>query len=87
MTKETTDILTDLRGLSGFDHVGKTAIRAAEEIEELRACVIAFGAPWATNYAADSGFPAGHLHPTHYDILARCGARMDGFVRGEIKNG
>ncbi len=57
------------------------------EIEELRACVIAFGAPWAVNYAADFGFPPGHLHPTHYDILARCGARMNDFVRGEIKDG
>ncbi len=35
--EQTTDLLEDLRGLSGFDHVGQTAIRAAEEIERLRA--------------------------------------------------
>jgi hypothetical protein len=86
-TEQTTDLLSDLRGLSGLNHVGRTAIRAAEEIEELRACVIAFGAPWAASYARDLGFPEGHLHPTHYDILDRCGARMDAFVRGEIDNG
>jgi hypothetical protein len=81
---QTTDLIADLRGLSRLDNVGRTAIRAAEEIEELRACVIAFGAPWAANYAADFGFPPGRLHPTHYDILARCGARMNDFVRGEF---
>lgn len=32
-----TDVLHDLRQMSGIDHVGQTAIRAAEEIERLRA--------------------------------------------------
>lgn len=35
--RDRTDMLDDLRGLSGFDHVGRTAIRAADEIERLRA--------------------------------------------------
>jgi hypothetical protein len=56
---------------------------AEAEIKELRADVIAFCAPWAATYARDHGFPDRHLHPTHYDILARCGARMDAFIRGE----
>jgi hypothetical protein len=29
--------------------------------------------------------PENHLHPTHYDILARCGARMESFVRAAAK--
>jgi archaellum component FlaC len=31
-----TDVVDDLRQMSGIDHVGQTAIRAAEEIERLR---------------------------------------------------
>jgi len=56
---------------------------AAEVIEELRRNVIAFCALWAGTYAQDHGLPDGHLHPVHYDILARCGARMDAFSRAE----
>lgn len=58
-----------------------------KQLDELRTDVIAFCAPWAASYAADHGFPPNHLHPTHYDILAKCGARMTSFVRGEITNG
>lgn len=57
----------------------------AREIEDLRSSVIAFGAPWAVQYAKDLGLPAWHLHPHHYDILARCGARMDDFVRATME--
>jgi len=60
---------------------------AAEEIKELRRDVIAFCAPWAAIYAHDHGLPDGHLHPVHYDILARCGARMDAFSRAETGKG
>jgi hypothetical protein len=52
-----------------------------EEIERLRVEVIAFGTPWATQYARDHGYPDGCLHATHYDILARAGARMVAFTR------
>lgn len=52
------------------------------EIADLKQSVIAFCAPWAVTYARDFGFPEGHLHPTHYDILERCGARMVDFTRG-----
>jgi hypothetical protein len=61
---------------------------AAAEIERLQAenadlkmSVIAFCAPWAVSHAQASGLPDMHLHPTHYDILERSGARMDGFTR------
>lgn len=33
---------------------------------------------------ATAGLPDGHLHPTHYDILARAGVRMDRFTRAEV---
>ena len=46
--------------------------------------VIAFCAPWAVRYARDHGLPDGHLHPTHYDILERAGARMDDFTRAAL---
>jgi hypothetical protein len=57
--------------------------RAADEIEDLRESVVAFGGLWAVAYGCDAGWPSGHLHPTHYDILARAGARLDDFVRHE----
>jgi hypothetical protein len=47
---------------------------------ELKEWVVCFGSLWANQYAREFGFPDGHLHPTHYDILKRCGARMDDFV-------
>lgn len=58
--------------------------RLRAEVTELRMSVVAFGGPWAAKYARDCGLPVGHLHPTHYDILTRAGARMDSFIRGEV---
>lgn len=55
----------------------------AATIADLKTSVIAFGAPWMVKYAEDWRMPKGHLDPTHYDILARTGARMVDFVRGE----
>lgn len=55
---------------------------ATDEIADLKATVIAFCAPWATIYAREHGYPPGHLHPHHYDILERCGGRMVDFTRG-----
>lgn len=52
-----------------------------EEIANLKSSVISFCAPWAVTYARDYGLPEGTLHATHYDILARCGARMVDFKR------
>lgn len=52
-----------------------------EEIADLKLSVIAFAATVAVDYAKAMGFPEGHLHPTHYDLLERCGGRMDSFTR------
>ena len=60
---------------------GKTL---AAEVRALRQDVIAFCGPWAATYARDLGLPSGHLHPTHYDILERAGARMDDFTRASV---
>lgn len=63
-------------------------IEAAAEIERLRAenvdqnmNVIAFCALYAARYAEDAELPLGYLHPTHYDILEKAGARMTDFKR------
>lgn len=52
------------------------------ERDELRVSVIAFAAPHAARYAQEFGLPPGELHPMHYDILERCGARLADFRRG-----
>lgn len=59
-----------------------TCLRA--EVARLKAGVVAFGSIWAVEYARDYGFPPGHLHPTHYDILQNAGARMDSFTRAAL---
>lgn len=69
--------------LSGELRKDRRALDATlAEVADLRASVIAFGGPWAAAYARDHGLPPGHLHSTHYDILARAGARMNDFIRG-----
>ena len=60
------------------------ATAAERERDALRETVIAFAGPHAVNYAKDFDLPDGHLHPAHYDILARCGARMDDFTRAAL---
>lgn len=51
------------------------------ENQQLRDSVIAFAGPWAAQYARERGYRDRELHHTHYDILAKAGARMDGFTR------
>ena len=58
-----------------------SALRRAGDLQQT---VIAFCGPWAVAYARDFGLPDGHLHPTHYDILEQCGARMVNFTRADI---
>ena len=53
------------------------------ENADLKTSVVAFCAPWAVEYAKAHGLPDGHLAPTHYDILAKAGARMDSFTRAK----
>ncbi len=56
---------------------------AERKMLDLACSVVAFGAPWAVEYARAMGYPDGHLHPRHYDILKEAGARMDDFTRAE----
>lgn len=58
--------------------------RLSAESADLKQAVIAFAAPWAVQYAKDFDLPAGSLHPEHYDLLAKCGARMDSFTRADV---
>lgn len=39
--------------------------------------LVPFLAVWAAKYATDYGLDG--LHPTHYALLTKYGARMDGF--------
>ena len=57
--------------------------RLTAALADANTSVIAFGSIWAVQYAKDHGFPDGHLAPNHYDILAKAGARMDGFSRAK----
>ena len=68
--------------LLGEAHDALKALLA--EIADLRSSVLAFAASAAVEHARAHGLPAGHLHPTHYDILARAGGRMTSFVRAEL---
>lgn len=52
------------------------------EIRDLKMSVVAFAAPSMVLWARDMGLPDNHLHPEHYDLLKRCGARMVEFKRG-----
>jgi hypothetical protein len=60
--------------------------KLAGQLADARQSVIAFGSVYAVRYAADFGYPEGHLNPIHYDILAEAGARMDSFTRAKIKD-
>jgi hypothetical protein len=52
------------------------------EIRDLKMSVVAFAAPSMVQWARDMDLPDNHLHPEHYDLLKRCGARMVDFKRG-----
>jgi hypothetical protein len=41
--------------------------------------LVAFLAIWADQYQRDYGLDG--LHPTHYDLMVKYGARMDSFKR------
>lgn len=71
----------------GAESVARSATERAERLEkenaDLKSSVIAFAAPWAVSFGEGHGLPKGHLHPAHYDLLARCGARMVDFTRAD----
>ena len=50
-------------------------------VDDLKQSVIAFAGPHAVYYALSMGLGKDTLHPGHYDLLAKCGARMDDFKR------
>ncbi|HEY9219570.1 MAG TPA: hypothetical protein VIO94_16095 [Phenylobacterium sp.] len=58
-----------------------------EEIRDLKQTIVAFCAPWAVAQAHNHGLPEGHLFPSHFDILERCGARMVAFTRHDFQGG
>lgn len=58
--------------------------RLADENKTLKSDVVAFCAPWAVEYARLHGYPKDHLHPTHFDILEKCGGRMVDFTRAAL---
>ncbi|MDX3926777.1 MAG: hypothetical protein QHC90_13360 [Shinella sp.] len=80
------DILEGHISVALASHTSALAERDAE-IADLKESVIALCGPWASAYAKERGLPEGHLHPTHFDLLEKCGARMDDFTRAEEKAG
>ena len=84
------DIVERLQAYSSegtiYDEAADTIARLREENERLKAEVVTFCGMWAEQYARQLGLPEGHLHPAHYDILERAGARMDDFTRAALKD-
>lgn len=88
--KRAEDVQERIREWWGYD-TGNLMSASSEVIaallarlEDANASVVAFCAPVAVQYAREMGFPDGHLHPTHYDILEKAGARMDSFTRADL---
>jgi hypothetical protein len=77
--------LTELAERSTAALAAKDAEIAAlrDENADLKISVVAFLAPWAVRYAKD--FELDGLHPTHYDILEKFGARMVDFKRAALE--
>lgn len=69
--------------VAGQEHTADIIEIMAEEIKRLRAELISFCLLWATQYARDYKLPDRHFHPAHYDVLVRCGARVDDFIRAD----
>jgi hypothetical protein len=59
-------------------------LRLTEANAALAEELVTFCAVWAVPYAQGLGLPDGHLHPLHYDMLERYGARMDDFTRAAL---
>ncbi len=72
--------------IAAYEATLRPAVQSLEaELAEVRSTVVAFAAPWAVNYAKDMDLAPGELHPAHYDILEKCGARMDSFRRAILR--
>ena len=61
----------------------KRAKELEAEIADLKLSVVAFAGIRAVEYAKLHGLPKDTLHPTHYDLLEKCGARLDDFARAD----
>jgi hypothetical protein len=79
-----TDIVERLRSAKTSRASPALLDDAIAEINLLRGEVVAYCSVWAITYSRNCGLPYNHLHPEHYDSLARCGARMTDFVRAEV---
>ena len=77
--RDTVAALADLADAQAQENANLTAENA-----DLKTSVVAFCGVHAVTYAKQFGLPDGHLHPTHYDILEKAGARMDGFTRAAL---
>lgn len=66
------------------DALAQEIARIKDENADLKTSVVAFGAVHAVAYAKQWGLPDGHLHPHHYDILEKAGARMVDFTRADL---
>lgn len=56
-----------------------TAMMEIKELREMIAALAPFLAIWAVQY--QQHYQLDGLHPVHFDLLAKAGARMDGFNR------
>lgn len=77
--RDTVAALADLA-----DAQAQEIARLKDENADLKTSVVAFGAVHAVTYAKQWGLPDGHLHPHHYDILEKAGARMVDFTRADL---
>lgn len=76
------DALSEMADLA--DAQAQEIARLKAENADLKTSVVAFGAVHAVTYAKQWGLPDGHLHPHHYDILEKAGARMVDFTRAAL---
>lgn len=54
-------------------------MKEIKELREMIAALAPFLAIWAVQY--QQNYQLDGLHPVHFDLLAKAGARMDGFNR------
>jgi hypothetical protein len=51
---------------------------------DLKETAIAFVAVWGAQWSKEHGLPDGHMAAHFYDMLAKWGARVEGFTRAEV---
>jgi len=78
------DCALDDRAAQALQALLKAYQEQRRALEDANQSICAFAGPWAARFAADQGFPDGHLHPVHYDILEKAGAHMAYFTRAAL---